>query len=197
MTFPVYPEKFRKTARFKLKSRCWLLLLLMIGITMFLAYAQFGGTSLMVAGFLTTAIAGSLFFLTFRATDALIAVEIGDDRISLTDEKGRAFRSTEYKYIRCTEVRSLQITGSSSDSGSKSYGSLDFPSGGIDVRLIMVYFNGASCFEDLHLRRLTKKYDLYWCDKIFYHHSCIAFVYSDEAWGLLNAKLTAHAVNNT
>ena len=151
----------------------------------------------MVAGFLTTAIAGSLFFLTFRATDALIAVEIGDDRISLTDEKGRAFRSTEYKYIRCTEVRSLQITGSSSDSGSKSYGSLDFPSGGIDVRLIMVYFNGASCFEDLHLRRLTKKYDLYWCDKIFYHHSCIAFVYSDEAWGLLNAKLTAHAVNNT
>jgi len=196
MKFPVYPEKFRKIARFKLKIRCWLLLLLVIGILMFFAYDKFGSEALLVAGFLTAAIAGSLFFITFNANDALIEVEIGDDRISLLDKNGKAFRSTEYRYIRSTEVRSLQITGSPSDNGSKSYGILDFPGGGIDVKLIMVYFDGAGCFEDLHLRRLSKKNDVYWCDKIFYHYSCIAYEYSDEAWKFLNAKLTAHAANN-
>ena len=192
MRLPVYPEKFRKIAQFKLKIRYWLLLLHVIGILMFCAGVQHSIEALLVAGALTAA-AGSLFLITFNAKDALISVEISDDGISLLDEKGIAFRCTEYRYIRSVEIRSLQITEITSENGKYS----DFPGGGIDVKLIMVYFDGASCFEELHLRVLSKKFDLYWCDKIFYHHNCIAFMYNDDAWNLLNAKLTAHTANNT
>ena len=186
MICPAYPEKFRKRAMRILKIRYWLLALLFTGVLLFgIGFSgDIGG--LMVAGALIGA-AGFCFFATLSAKNILISVNIADDGIHVCDNKGIAYRSAEYRYVRGIEIRELLLTEIAHE-GNGKYGG---PSHGTDAKLIIIYVDGASCFTDLKLADIGKKdKELYWHDELMHHHSCIALAYSDEAWGLLNKRLS-------
>ena len=185
MRFPVYPEKLRKTALIKAKIRYPLLAMLVAGILIFSYGCSHEAEGLIVAGALIGA-AGFCFFGTLDSGDALICADIGDNEIRIIDKKGNPIRSTEYRYVRKIEIRSLQVTNISSEHCD------NFPGSGIDTKLIMVYFDGVKCFEDMKLQCLSRKYELYWCDKILWHYNCIAFLYNADAWNLLNARMENH-----
>ena len=63
----------------------------------------------MGAGTLAGAV-GFLYFGTFGARDVLVQVEIGEEEIRVVDERGELLRSTEYRYVRKTEVQTLYLT---------------------------------------------------------------------------------------
>ena len=181
MRFPVYPEEHRKLARFKLRIRYPLLTIFVVGIIMFVIGADTANEALLIAGSLAGA-CGFLFFATFNAKDSLIWAEIGADGIRILDDKGQAFRSIEYRYVRSIETRKVKLTLSSSES-KKGYA----PLSGVEVQLIIIYTNGAYSIDDLDRWQLGKNgAEFYYCDELFHHHSCIAFVYDVKAWELLN-----------
>lgn len=194
MRFPVYPEPYRKGSLFVLKIRWYLLASFIIGWALFwitLEMEPDNYTLIVIALFL--GIAGLFFFATFNAPDELILAEIREDGIHILDHKGDPYRSVEYRYVRNVEVRTLYITQISSVNAKPDYGS----SPSIKATVIMAYINNAFCFEDLNLEQLRwKGENAYWCDKIFHHYNCFAFVYNEEAWNLLQAQLAAHAAGN-
>lgn len=181
MKFPVYPEKHRKLARFLLRARYPLLLLMTIGVLLFCFGDAYNQDYIMVSGAVIGAF-GFLFFGTFHAGDALEYVEIDENGIHVSDRNGTRFRSTEHRYVRGIEIRSFQITEISSVNSKKMYP----PTKGVEEQFIMVYVDGAHCFDDLGLHPLNRSgIPLYWCDEALGLRSCIAFVYSDAAWELL------------
>lgn len=189
--FPVYPEKLRKYARFMLRIRYYLLASLFLGPVLLALgiESQPQHPSLIFAG-LFLLFPGCLFFSSIHAGNALIQVDIQDDGIHILDEKGKSFRSTEYRYIRHMEIQTFQVTEISSEQTKQNYP----PLSGLEETFILLYLNNAMCFEDLGLRQLRKRgQPLYWCDRLFHHHNCIAFVCNEEAWRLLQAKMASHA----
>ena len=61
---------------------------------------------------------------------------------------------------------------------------------GRETKLILAYIDRAHCFEDLKLHPTGwRKTDKYWCNELMYHPYCIAFVYDEEAWKQLQARV--------
>ena len=193
MRFPVYPEWHRRFHGFILKIRYYLLTLFPIGIALFcLGFEEPHNLFLILSG-TVLGLAGALFFATFHAHDAMIWVEIKPDGIHVSDANRDVFRTAEYCCVRNAEIRTMQVTRFAHNNYT-SYRTV-LPDRGVAVQLIMVYINGALCFDDLKLKRLKSKGpDLYWCDEIFNHHNCFAFVYDEAAWNLLNEQITVHSV---
>lgn len=186
MRFPVYPERLRKPARFLLKIRYILLAMLVLGTILFLVGSDLRSNALIGTGALV-GVFGGLFFCTIAANNAMVQVDIQDDGIHILDGRGRPYQSAPYDSVRKIEIREIRITETSSDNSRHG------PDAGFDARLIMIYINGAGCFEDLRLTRYTKGgRDVYWCDKVLHHSNCIALVYDETAWELLNRQLAVH-----
>ena len=60
----------------------------------------------------------------------------------------------------------------------------------------MVYINRAWPYDDLKLRSCSwKDRAIYWCDDLPFHPDCIAFVYSEDAWILLNNVMAVNSLS--
>ena len=195
MQFPVYPEWHRRFHGFILKIRYYLLALLPIGIALFcLGFEEPQNDFLILAGIMLGVI-GAQFFDTFHSHDAMIGIEIKSNGIHISDAKGDVFRTSDYRHVRNIEIRTVQVTRFAHGNYTSPHAVL--PDHGIVVQLIMVYINGAFCFDDLKLEALkSKDPNLYWCDEIFHHQNCFAFVYDETAWKLLNEQRAAYSAAN-
>lgn len=145
--------------------------------------------ALILAGALLWA-SGGMFFTTFHVPNAMAWVQIKEDGVYILDGKGQAYRSVEYRHILNVETRMFQVTEISSEQSKNRYP----PTSGIAIKAIMIYINGVRCFDDLKLRQLGKKgEELYWCDQIFRHNNCFAFVYDEGAWNQLMIQIEKHS----
>ena len=189
--FPVYPEKFRRFAHFVLKIRYYLLAVFLAGIIVFFAGWQTGSDGLLIAGVLIGTF-GTMFFGTLHVGDALVSVEISEGGICRVDAKGQRYQNSEYRYLRKAEVRSFQITNISYRAANHATRMFP-PAKGAEEKFILVYTDDAFSFDDLKLDQIGKNgTELYWCDKVLQCRNCFVFVYSDEAWKLLNKYLNTH-----
>ena len=92
-----------------------------------------------------------------------------------------------YRYVHKTEVQTLYLTYLSTDRRNRRL--FEDPLGR-ETKLILAYIDRALCFEDLKLHPTGwKKTDKYWCNELMYHPYCIAFVYDEEAWKQLQARV--------
>lgn len=117
--------------------------------------------------------------------NSLWRIRFGENSIDLIDHADAVIKSAEYRYVRRAEVRNLRLV---MNRGGR--GSMEVPQ---HCRLIMIYFDGTYCFEDLKARQyyLIRGGDdaYYVCGDIFFHHGCITLAYDEAAWNYLQLQI--------
>lgn len=128
-----------------------------------------------------------LSIVIMKQNDFVAWVELREDGVYLLDGRNNVLRSSAYRYVRGVERREVRMSVGSRDTNStRKYVRR------VCDELIFVYIDGAQCFDDLHLYApFLGDDDLYWCDEVFYHPSCIALAYDEAAWRALQDRLAA------
>ena len=189
--YPIYPEIHRKWGeRARKAGKIFGLLGTVAGVIMLVGVIIWG-EGLFLLGFVLSFVFSGLWLSCMGAKNTYVWVKIDEDAIRIVDEAGQVLRSSEYRYVRHMEIRELRLSLDPQETGHSSY---DVYRADPAVKLIMVYIDGAYCFEDLKLAELRacfSKEISYWCDKVLFHHNCIAFAYDEEAWRLLQGYVFA------
>lgn len=185
MRYPMFPKGLRaNTRQLCVLHRCAVALWCMYAILWIVAFA-IQNDELAIYLISACCLPPCLSIVSMKQRDFLAWVEIREDAIVLLDGRNNVLRSSAYRYVRSFERREVRMTvGSRDTNSSRKY----VRSTRADV--ILVYIDGAQCFEDLHLYApFLGEDDIYWCDDVFYHPNCIAFAYDEEAWRILSERL--------
>lgn len=126
-----------------------------------------------------------LSIVSIKQNDFVAWVELHEDGVYLLDGRNNVLRCSAHRYVRGVERREVRMTvGSRDTNDSRKYAR------SVCEELTFIYIDGAQCVDDLHLYApFLGEDDLYWCDEVFYHPSCIAFAYDEAAWRALLDRL--------
>lgn len=185
MIFPMFPACFRMNpGNQKIKQyESWIVL--GAGLLFVLLYVLFRLDIMLLLACLFLPFSFVLFYVQKLGNrNSQWWIRFSENTIEVIDHVKDIIVSTEYRYIRRVEVRSLILSPRSS-----AHGPVYVPQ---KCKLIMVYIDGTYSFEDIraHEHRFFRGDDVhFYLEDIFGHHGCIAFSYNEEAWNLLQDRL--------
>lgn len=177
MIFPMWPEYYRVRAREALGSRAEIAAYFCAGVVCVLLTILFQWFICLVMGPVLIILAIFAWLdLRWKRENEFLNVRLNDASIDILDANSNVLRSTAYHDVRRAEVRTLKMHE------RIRQGRLELTR---DCELIMIYIDGARCFDDL---KLTKN----GCcsgEELFFHPRCIALAYDEDAWNYLQLQI--------